>query len=702
MARSPDPDKAAPTTRPWPSLAAPPEGWTLAAILLLAAMTYLPTLGFGWVYDDAWTILSNGYLRTHGDAWVLFSPQGRARNVPDAFRPTLVAVDWLTYQRLGLDPRLHHGLSVALHLGACGLVYRLGRVWGAPPVLRLAATALFGLLALHAEPVAVISFREDLIAAVLGLGALWLADDASRPDRGAAVSAVTLACAAGVFALACGAKLSAAPLVVVMWLAHALDPFGNLRGGEVSRERPWPTPTRSIVAGVALLIGLALALVQRVAVLGQLSPYGAANSHVLTDRVGRGPVLAASVKIHLEYLGQMVVPTGLSPEYTEATASFGDPAVVLGLLGLAGALAYGAWGSVGRRRPLAAFVVLATAALMLPTSNLIGLSNLRADRFVYLSCLPVIWGLSFVVLTAGDRLAHWLADDDRPGAAAPRPDATIALAPLIVLLVVQGAAGMAASRSYASNTTLWRVASARAPGSARAQAMMGLMAVNRVEAASFGDPGLLAQAVGHCQSALRLDPSHELPRICSARVAVVDKRWTDAYHRYLEAIDRSPGSHDRLAAALIEVAVDVDGGPSVERIWTHARPALREYPYSPLVHAAVGRALHRTGHPHAARHYYDRARALYPERWQTAAREVELALDTGDAVPADALRRPHRHVFPGQFRAVDTVQRDALEARMATRRRRFLPPSVQATLDLLVQSVAPEAARQAPPGVDLP
>jgi len=679
----------------------PAEGPALAGIVAVVVLMFLPTLGFGFVYDDVWTIVDNGYLRSNGDGWLLLSPEGRARNIPDVFRPTLVATDWLTYRWLGLDPRGHHGLSIALHVACCLLLHRLLRAWNAPVQLRLAAVALFGVLALHAEPVAVISFREDLLAACFGLGALCLADDASRPDRGASRFLV-LGLAVVASTIACGAKLSAAPIPAVLWLAHAINPFET-----PPDERP--TRGRSLLAGAALALGVGLALAQRYAVLGGLSPYGSENPHVLAEQIGTASVLAASVKVHLGYLAQMLVPMGLSPEYTEAGATWSEPGVLLGALGLLAITGYAVWGAITGQRRVLAFAVLAATALMLPTANLVALSNLRADRFVYLSSFPICIGLGWAALELGNRLARFLAHDAGavPVDSPPKPDLSIALAPLILVLVVQGASGMAAARSYASNTTLWKVAVSRAPGSARAQAMLGLITLGQSQATAFGDPGQRAQARAHCENALRLDPAHELPQICFARLAVAEKRWDDAYARYLDALERSPGQHDRLLAAIIELSVDVEAArapgvdaparvgsrpPPVDRTWAHAKAALREYPYSPLVHGAVGRAMHRTGYPHAARHYYDRARALYPERWQTAAWEVELALDTGAAVPTDALRRPHRRRFPGSFRAVDVVQRDALEARMAMRRRRFLPPLMQANLDLLVQSQAASGA----------
>ena len=55
---------------------------------------------------------------------------------------------------------------------------------------------------------------------------------------------------------------------------------------------------------------------------------------------------------------------------------------------------------------------------------------------------------------------------------------------------------------------------------------------------------------------------------------------------------------------------------------------------SPELHAAAGRVHHRLGEPERALELYRRARSLRPDRWETVAAGVELALDLGDAAAA--------------------------------------------------------------------
>ena len=457
----------------------------LLGVLALVALVHLPLLRFGFIYDDGWTLRSNGFLRPGlFDPALLLSPEALARHVPDAFRPTLVVFDALSLRVLGLDPRLHHGLSIALHLGVCALLARLLRRLELDEDVVLASVACFGLLAIHAEAVAVISFREDLLAAALGLLAMLAALRALTAPAMRGALPWTLA-AAGAMALACGAKLSAAPLPALLLLLVWLGPALKL---PLKLERP-----RLALVLTGLALGVALALAQTFVVHGG-SPYGVDNPRILAQRLGLAPILAASTVIHVGYLQQILVPLGLSPEYVDHGASWLAPATLAAsalLLALVGAAL------LGRRRwPLASLALLAWVLACVPTSNLVGLPNMRADRFMYLPSLVPCVALAAGLLQLGRRISV----QDR-------------WAPLALFVLVQGSFGAAASRAYVSNTTLWHEAARRAPDSARAQALLGL---ERVGAARQGEH--TREAVLEAAGAARRGPARA-PRAGSRRGA---------------------------------------------------------------------------------------------------------------------------------------------------------------------------------------
>ncbi|NVB40017.1 hypothetical protein G6O69_19385 [Pseudenhygromyxa sp. WMMC2535] len=642
---SSEPNSPEPSASPWawPSSA---RGRLLGVLAVIAA-AHLPLLGFGLVYDDSWTLRSNGFLRPgHFEPALLFSAEALARHIPDAFRPTSVFVDMLSLRLFGLAAWAHHALSVALHVGVCALLARLLRRLGAPETLSLGATACFGLLGIHAEAVAVISYREDLLAALLGMAAM-LAGLRVAEARGLARAGWAAAAVLGM-ALACAAKLSAAPLVAV---------FGLLAWAQ-----PWPCPALKRRAGVAVALvalglGVAAAVAQTAAVHGGLSPYGVENPRVLAARIGLGPVLAASTQIHVGYLGQIFLPLGLSPEYSDRGAAWTDPETVLaaGLLALIFVAA--AWACARRDRGAPGRLGLACAALAwmllcVPTSNLVGLPNMRADRFMYLASAPLCVALAGICLHLGQRWSAKMAVEIS-GAGGAEPDGkaeTLGVAalgpwlPLLLFVLVQGSLGLAATRTYVSNTTLWRVALRRAPDSARAHALMGLQRLATGRQADGLAPGVEEVAARDCARARELDPRYELPWICLAELAVAREDWGAAFEAHQRAVSVSVDRNDRSIAAMAQLALDLPGE------WLQVHPelgedrralagsllsrGLRAYPYSPELHAAAARVHQRIGEPEQALVLVRRARSLRPDRWETIAQGVELALDLGDAAAA--------------------------------------------------------------------
>ena len=219
------------------------------------------------------------------------------------------------------------------------------------------------------------TLASPAVPALLGLLA------AAAATRGRLVRAALLSLGA------CSMKLSAGAVPLLWLLAEGLAPW-----------RPRPRPAALARGFVALALGVAAVVAYTVALYGALDPYGADNLRVLQHRVGLAPVLAASLQIHLGYLQQFVAPFGLSPEYPDFAASLTDPATLLSGAALLALAAYAAWGA--RRRPLVALAILGALALALPTSNLLPMPNMRADRFTYLPSVPACLGIAALLLAA--------------------------------------------------------------------------------------------------------------------------------------------------------------------------------------------------------------------------------------------------------------------------------------------------------------
>ncbi len=614
----------------------------LAGVLILAALVYLPTIGFGFVYDDHWTILANGFLRCPGDLGLLLSAQAEELHVVDAFRPTAVLFDVLSYQVFGARPAWHHLLSIALHVGVCAAAWHWLAARGVPVAIRVATIGLFAVLGIHAETVAVVSYREDLLAALFGLLALAAADRAAT-IRESGAPAWRMGCVVALWqALAAGAKLSAAPIPAVFLALHRVGPWPT---------RPWATAWRPFAA---LGLGTAIAIAQQFVVGGGAAPYAGQPGLFAADWSG-AEVFATSIQISADVLRQLVIPIGFAPEYADRAAHIDDVATVLCSLGLLLAGAHVAACALQRRAPVWVTVAVATALLWLPTSNLVAMPNLRADRFAYLPSLPVCLGLAVAVLALGRRLAR-------------HGPAWLAAVPLVALVVIQGAAAQAAATAYKSDSRLWETALRRAPHSARAHAIMAELITAGLANAEEGaiDPLRRARAEAHCRRARQLAPGDALPRLCAARLAVLDKRWSAAAAGFAEALPLARAREDRILTAWASALLDVpELSYDARRAQAEAlaERAVREFPYASEVFAASGRLYHRLGQPDRALALYGRARTLRPERWDVVLWGLELALDLGDSSAAWAIWQGAEDLLAGaEPRRLDAARRRLWDA----------------------------------------
>lgn len=631
----------------------------LLGVLLLSALIYLPTLTFDFVYDDHWTILANGFLRQPGDLPLLLGPQAHAANVPDAFRPTLVVFDMASYQLLGVDPWPHHAASVLLHVGVVALLAVWLRGLGAPPALWASSAALFGAMAIHAEAVTVVSFHEDLLAGALGLAALVLADRSGLASRWSTTLLLALG-GSGLALLAAGAKLNAVAMVGLWALARALAPWGR------------PLVRRDLPAALGLVLGVGLALAHQWSIHGGPSPYADDDPRLALTRYGTTAVLARSVQIHVAYVQQMLLPLGLSPEYVERPDTWSSPAALASAAMLLGLFSLGLWAAWRRRAPVLALAVLGGLGLALPTSNLWPMPNLRADRLMYVPSIAVAVGLGAVLAALGRAWAtpKPSRSDGRPSA---MPPPLRAVAPLVAMLILQGALAQGASTSYRSDTRLWDTALRRAPASARAHAVRGELYVAQMGDDPSPDPRLVARASAHCRIAQWLDPEQALPWLCEARLASAQRDWPRAYDGLRRALAAGMPRRDRVLASLASVALDHPDHPYALRV-AEARDladrAVREYPYSALAHATAAGIHHRLGDAARAAELYARASELRPERWDVVLAGVELELDLGHASAARAAWAAHEDLLE----AADPARRDHVRRRLAEADRLLTQP----------------------------
>lgn len=377
-----------------------------AAVALLAVALYLPTLGFGFVFDDEHLIVNNTFLRQPGSPFLAFAHHFWY-GTPFAtgyYRPMVTASLALGGLLLGWGPAGFHLINILLHAANAALVMALARRLGVPGWAAAIAATLFAVHPAAAWPVASIVARVDLLPACFLLLA-WLA--LSKPR--AAGSPLGSAVLTGMFfLLALLSKESAVAFLAV--------PALGLRRPERATRRDW-LPVATTLG--ALAIYLAARLASGVGLL-----IGRELIDPLTNPLAQlpgWPRQIAALGLCGRYLLYLLVPVRFSDpgDYGLKTAGAGAAPGPWPWFGLA-LLAAWALGTLAlwRRRDRLSVPLAFALGSFLPASNLLlPIGSLYAQNFLYLPLL----GLSLAIGEALGRLAPNRAEPAGAGLRADRP-----------------------------------------------------------------------------------------------------------------------------------------------------------------------------------------------------------------------------------------------------------------------------------------
>jgi len=392
---------------------------------LLAAVLYMPTIGYGFVFDDSALIGPDGL------------PVALGGLIP--YRPLRYA-SYLIDGWLGGSPGIYHAHNIALHGVVAALVVALARQLGSRNLAALAGGVLVAVHPLAVEAVAYVAGRRDLLCTAFGVAALL----AHR----------RLPLALTLLILSVAAKESG--LVFVVPIAA----LSILRAGAGQRAR-----SVVVAVGAAALVAVAL-----IVAYGAIGPW-----HPAVD----ADALRRSGRVALHYLSGLFGQRELAPEYPWLLQSSGLlrhaasqlAAVVL----FAATMAALAWCRRVRRVPgspqAACMVSLWIASCACVLSLWGGLHEPGADRHAYL-LLPAL----------GVGLALLLTQLER--AAGVTPFAAVAtIAALLMSLAPPARSQMA---MWQDERTLWAHAAAAGQPSTRVRANLAraLAAGGELEAAA--------------------------------------------------------------------------------------------------------------------------------------------------------------------------------------------------------------------------
>lgn len=566
----------------------------LAAILVPVAL-YLPTLRFGFLFDDRPLLIDNPIVSSpRGLGEILttdLDANARTSEAPatNYLRPLFIAGAVVLHRLFGAEPLGWHAMAIVLHGLLGGLAFLLLRREGMGAATALASALLFALHPSHVQSTAWVSGLQDLLFGATALIAfLAYRRSLRRPAAGWA----PLGLLAVAFAIALLAKEPAIGLLLFVG-AEAFGWIPAAPGAGVGR-RP----------RAELLVLLAVAgayFAYRWSVLGKLAhPFPTAPA--LPEALASVPVAV------LAYVRDLLWPVGLfllHPARPVAAALSGESLAAAGGLLIVLAVVYAAmrrWPPVAR--PLAWMVAGLAPVLALWAVNP---EWMVMDRYLLLPSLGLAWALA-VLLPLDSERPLWRA------------------AVWTVLLVTCAGLSLLAMRPFASEERFWSAAIAADPGSSTAWAEWG-----RLRA----DAGELAEASEALQRAVELDPRAQLPRLRQALLAVRRGDLAAARTTLAALVERNPAY---LPGWRNLVVVQARAGDLAAANETLAR-ALSRFPEDAPLWTQQAILLRQQGRREEALAAVHHAAALAPGDAAMALREALLLAELGRAAEAVAAAR---------------------------------------------------------------
>jgi len=358
-------------------------------VALASAAPYLGSIGYGFVYDDGPIIANNAALHSPSGllaAWhVAYWPAewGRA----GLFRPVVQFAYALLWNVSGGAPWLFHLYAVALY-AACAVAVLVVLARALPERAALVGALLFAVHPLHVESVANVAGSAEVVAALASIACVMVIVRAFDDANGEAVGWRSAIAAAVLFAVALGAKESAATLPAIA----ALCAWGWRAPGDATARSARAVIVRGWRAWTACAAALALMIVARHAVLGGYSPPSTALAVGLdgATMVQRWWTMTAAWPLvsHLllapTRLSMHYGPTTVLPHHEASTVAIMAIVAVAAMIAAAAAIA-----RRGDRRPLVAigWVVLgylAASNILVPTGQLL------AERTLFFSSVAVV------------------------------------------------------------------------------------------------------------------------------------------------------------------------------------------------------------------------------------------------------------------------------------------------------------------------
>ena len=338
------------------------DALSAAAIAVLAAVSYVPALSGGFVWDDVIFAEEPVIHAVSGLKSIWFSPAD-IRN-EGHYWPLVYSSFWLEHKLWGLAPAGYHAVNILLHLVNCLLLWRLLARLRVPGAAVIAA--VFAAHPVHVESVAWIIERKDVLSALFYLAAVMVWVRFAETSGAGRYALALLLFAAGLLSKSVVVTLPVALLIWHWWQQARVTRIDLLR--------------------LAPFVAVGLAIT-----LADLSFYQSREPLELGYTLAERALIASRALWF--YVGKLLWPVDLAVIYPLWEIDAGE-LLAWAYLVAAAALAAGLWLARHRvgRGPLAGVVYFAVT--LGPVLGFVDFGYMQfsfvADRFQYLAGIGVL------------------------------------------------------------------------------------------------------------------------------------------------------------------------------------------------------------------------------------------------------------------------------------------------------------------------
>lgn len=514
----------------------------LTAIFSLAFLLYANTLSHDYALDDAIVITENMYttdgisgfpgILSKDTFFGFFKEEGKAQLVAGGrYRPFTLLLFAIEIQLFGPSPWIGHLMNV-LYFGLTGMVlyllllqlFKLRFDTGQAHFIALAASLLFVAHPIHTEVVANIKGRDEIIALLGSIGALYFSLRAYLEKKN------SWNLLAGVlFFAALLSKENAITFLAIAPLSFYF--FTKAKTSQIiNRLIPF-----ALAAGLFLLIRFSILGFS----LGE-APRELMNNpflKVVGDQwvpFSFGEKMATIFYTLGKYIQLLVFPHPLTHDYYPKhiyLMSWGNWQVLLSLAAYLGLLAV-AVKDFKRRDPLSYSILFFLLTLSIVSNILFPIGTNMSERLIFMPSVGFCLALAILAW----RLQHKLGKKLVP-----------VLAGLGLITVLFGVKTIVRNQAWKDNFTLFSTDIYHSPNSAKLRNAMGgeLLTQSLKPENKPQQQAMWQEAVGHLQEAIRLHPTYKGAYLLLGNAYNYLKQFDQSIAAYQKALQISPG--DQLA-----------------------------------------------------------------------------------------------------------------------------------------------------------